>query len=193
MIFWLEPGNPKTLTMCSGCKNCREAVSRSLKNSKLLTKQEKKVLIAGGFRRKDFKVNAKALMKCAQEVVSEHISFLKTCLNVQQVSALLLLSEMEIVSRAESNPPKLLGLRFQSHWLFSRNQFHLGRLFPNFKKVLSVMYKPNENMRGIANWLDIPNVDLQTAGEKLSPREWLIRGLPLKPVLEMAKDFDICP
>lgn len=192
-ILWLEPGKPKTLKSCPGCKICRDVERKGLKNSKLITRKEADSLCGAGLNKKDFNPTLKMLMKCVQKVRSDYVEFLRECLTVDQVAEMLSLPKEEVLNRLESYPPRLLGLQFQSYWLLPVNQFHQGRLVPNFEKVLAALYKPTENVFGISSWFSIQGVDLQDGHQRLSPREWLIRYLPLKEVLWLAENFDIAP
>lgn len=192
-ILWLKPGNPKTLAVCPGCKNCRDVTGKAFKNSKPLTKREKEALIAGGFRRKDLKISLNSLIKCGQTVNSSYVDFLKDCFTVSQVAEIFSFQREDVASRLESDPPGLLGLKFQSHWLLPPNQFHQGTLVPNFEKVLAVLYKPAENALAISSWFGLVNVDLQTGDRTLSPREWLISGRSPKRVLRIAETLHIGP
>ena len=190
-IIWLEPGNPETLTICDGCRICRKVMRRKIKNSKPLSKGEKKVLRDAGFPMKDLDIDLEKLMICQQQANSNYMNFLKSCLTVAKVAEILSQSEDKVSKMLVSNPPKLLGLRFQSHWLLPENQFHCGRLIPNFEKVLGVLANPSEMAITVASWLGKPDVEFQVGEKILSPREWLILGRSLKPVLIMAETLGI--
>ena len=101
-------------------------------------------------------------------------------------------SKEEVVEKLEKNPPRLLGLKFRSHWLLPSNQFYQGKLVPGFEKVLGACCK-SAGVWGISRWFGFADVDLQSGNEELSPRDWLIQGLPLEQVLSIAENMETGP
>src|SRR3989344_119325 len=135
-ILWLKPGNPKTLMVCPGCKDCRGVTRKALKDSKSFTKKEKEALLSGGFRRENLKITLEKLISCEQLTRSSYIEFLRDCYAVNLIAEIFSFQRDDVINRLESNPPRLLGLKFQSHWLLPPCQFHQGKLVPDFEKVL---------------------------------------------------------
>lgn len=190
-ILWLKPGDSQTLVICPGCKICRDTEAQALKNSKPFTKREIEALKSGGFTGADLRVTLRKLMRCKRKANSNYVNFLKSCLNVDDIAKMLALSKDEVINRLEGNPPRLLGLKFQSHWLLPSNQFHQDQLVSNFEKVLAVCYQPTEHTLNISSWFGLADIDLQVEDKVLSPREWLIRNLPLKRILRIAENLGI--
>ncbi len=186
--------------VCKGCRVCREVQRKCLKNSRALSKKEIEVLKSGGFgnRDSDYKVTLRKLMRLELEHLHNLTKFLRTCLSVYDAANLLQTMTTLVVSELESDPPKLLGMKFKGHWLLPTNQFHENKLLPNFEKVLAAIPKPMPHVIIVSSWLEVKNYDLEISGglfgvdEKLSPREWLIRGLPLKTVLDLAEYLGVC-
>ena len=64
-----------------------------------------------------------------------------------------------------------------------------GELVPHLGDVLPELI-PNVHPVGVLHWFTEPNPDLvceATAYDAVSPREWLMRGLPSEPVRELAR------
>ncbi len=192
-IIWLKPGNPKTLMVCPGCKTCRDITRKSLKSSKSFTKKEKEALLYGGFGRENLKITLEKLIRGEQHARSSYVDFLKDCYAVNRVAEIFSFQREYVINRLESNPPGLLGFKFQFHWLLPTCQFYQGKLVPNFEKVLAVLHKPAENALAISSWFGLANVDLQISDRRLSPQEWLISGRSLKRVLRLAEVLHIHP
>ncbi len=200
-IIWLEPPKVETLMVCGGCRACREVQRRKKdlpviqknkqnKHNSPLTKEEIKCLESGGFRCDE--LSFRESMKFLRQQNSLSVDFYRTCLNIYDAEEILCTTRDLLVSKLKSKPPKLLGLKFKGHWLLPNVQFYGFNLLPNFEKVLATIWKSDPHVMTISRWLEFKNCDLEVGQGAVSPREWLILGLPLKEVLILAKDFGSC-
>jgi len=73
---------------------------------------------------------------------------------------------------------------------FPQVQFHESGLVPDIGKVLQALPEDLHPVE-VESWLTSPNPDLLAGeeGEALSPREWLISGGSVSPLLAMARDL----
>jgi hypothetical protein len=73
---------------------------------------------------------------------------------------------------------------------FPQVQFHEGDLVPDIGKVLQALPEDLHPVE-VESWLMSPDPDLLASeeGEALSPREWLISGGSVSPLLPMAREL----
>ncbi len=82
----------------------------------------------------------------------------------------------------------LLGVEYEGEWRLPKFQFERRKVLPGLATVLAAL--PAEmNALEVAEWFLSRNPDLEIEGkdEPLSPRHWLLRGLPPDRVAELAR------
>jgi hypothetical protein len=79
----------------------------------------------------------------------------------------------------------LFGFDYEGRKRLPRFQFERGGMIPGLREVLAVLPK-NLNLLDLAEWFLSPNPDLEVEDMDLSPREWLLSGRMVAPVVALA-------
>ncbi|MDP9122878.1 MAG: hypothetical protein M3O15_16165 [Acidobacteriota bacterium] len=155
-----------------------------------LTVAEASVLESGGFALEGGRQGtADPLVRTA----AEYAALLKASLSTQQAAHRLGVDPSRIRQRLTATPPTLYGIRLSSGWVLPEVQFDGGRLLPGIGEVLARL-DPELHPVAVFRWFTIPNPDLVPEGEappcrSLSPRSWLLLGLPPGHVADLAADL----
>lgn len=148
-----------------------------------LTGSEASVLSDGGF-------------PLTQEIASTPIAkrqavfsqMLDTSLTTAQAARRLGVNSSRVRQRLTSRPPTLYAIRDGAEWMLPAFQFDRDRLIPNFAKVIARIDAKIDPV-ALYRWFVDANVDLVRENEVLSPRQWLLSGLPWKRPAELASDL----
>ena len=84
----------------------------------------------------------------------------------------------------------LFGIEYEGEWHLPRFQFERRKVLPGLATVLAAL-PADINALELAEWFLSLNPDLEREGadHQLSPRDWLLRGLPPESVAELARDL----
>jgi len=118
--------------------------------------------------------------------VVDYIALIETSLTTAEAARGLKCDASRIRQRLRER--SLFGLEYEGEWRLPRFQFERGRPLPGLAEVLAALAEDLSPL-DLAEWFLSPNPDLEagTGGEPLSPRQWLLRGLPPERVAAIAR------
>ena len=120
------------------------------------------------------------------QTIVDYVALIETSLSTAEVARLLQVDVSRIRQRLRER--SLLGVEYESEWRLPKFQFERRKVVPGLATVL-VSLPAELNALEVAEWFLSPNPDLEVEGkeELLSPRDWLLRGLPPERVAEVAR------
>lgn len=82
------------------------------------------------------------------------------------------------------------GIEYEASWRLPRFQFERRLVIPGLAQVLKAL-PPDLFPLDTVDWFDLPDPDLEldSDGPALSPREWLLSGRPIGAVVALARDL----
>ena len=119
---------------------------------------------------------------------AQYMALLEESLSATQVAKLLDVDVSRIRQRLRER--SLFGLEQEGAWRLPRFQFERRRVIPGLAQVLKALPEDLFPL-DVVNWFVLPDSDLQLEGDTapLSPREWLLSGRPVGPVVAVARDL----
>jgi len=121
----------------------------------------------------------------SQSIV-DYMALIETSLSAAEVAGLLRVDVSRVRQRLRER--SLFGVEYEGEWRLPRFQFERKHVLPGLAVVVASL--PAEaNALEIAEWFLTPNPDLEIENRAtpLSPREWLLRGLPPKHIATLAR------
>jgi hypothetical protein len=119
----------------------------------------------------------------SQSIV-DYIALVETSLTTAEAARRLKCDVSRIRQRLRER--SLFGLQHEGEWRLPRFQFERGHVLPGLATVLSAL--PSDlNALDVAEWFLRPNSDLEIEDHAVSPRVWLLRGLPPEGVAALAR------
>ena len=118
----------------------------------------------------------------------DFVALLETSLTAARAAGLLGVDVSRIRQRLRER--SLFGVEYEGEWQLPRFQFERRKVLPGLAEVLAVL--PGEiNALDVTQWFLSPNPDLEPddEGKPLSPRAWLLRGLPHERVAALASNL----
>jgi hypothetical protein len=116
--------------------------------------------------------------------IVDFIALVETSLTAARAARLLGVDVSRIRQRLRER--SLFGVEYEGEWQLPRFQFERRKVLPGLAQVLAAL--PEEvNALDVAEWFLSPNPDLELEDEPLSPRAWLLRGLPPERVAALAQ------
>jgi len=119
------------------------------------------------------------------------VALLGSSLTAREAAELLGVNPSRIRQRIEAG--SLFGILDGNQWRLPRLQFERRSVLPGLTEVLASR-PPELNPLDLAEWFLSPNPDLEIEDPKspegpttLSPRAWLLRGLPVRDVARLLK------
>lgn len=154
-----------------------------------LTAVEAEVLRRGGFLLEPLDLGTEdPLVRTA----AEYAALLKESFSTAEAAERLGVDPSRIRQRLTSRPPSLYGVRLESGWVVPQFQFDGTGLIPGIAELASRL-DPELHPVAVFRWFTTPNPDLTLEkGEEsraLSPRDWLLLGLPIQEVAALAADL----
>lgn len=121
----------------------------------------------------------------AQSIV-DFVALVETSLTAGRAARLLGVDVSRIRQRLRER--SLFGLEYEGEWRLPRFQFERRKVLPGLARVLAAL-PADANPLDVAEWFLAPDPDLEVAGEPraLSPRQWLLRGLPPERAAALAQ------
>jgi hypothetical protein len=121
----------------------------------------------------------------AQSIV-DFVALVETSLTAGLAARLLGVDVSRIRQRLRER--SLFGLEYEGEWRLPRFQFERRKVLPGLAQVLAA-FPTDVNPLDVAEWFLSANPDLEVAGEPrgLSPRQWLLRGLPPERAAALAQ------
>jgi hypothetical protein len=121
----------------------------------------------------------------AQSIV-DFIALVETSLGAARAARLLGVDVSRIRQRLRER--SLFGIEYEGEWRLPRFQFERRKVLPGLAAILAAL-PADMNALDVAEWFLAPNSDLEPEdrARPLSPREWLLRGLPPERVAALAQ------
>jgi len=119
---------------------------------------------------------------------AEYMALLEESLSAAEAAKLLQVDVSRVRQRLRER--SLFGIEYQASWRLPRFQFERRLAIPGLARVLKAL--PTDIFPlDVADWFALPDSDLQLEGDvaPLSPRQWLLSGRPVEPVVMLAGDF----
>jgi hypothetical protein len=120
------------------------------------------------------------------QTIVDYVALIETSLSTAEAARMLQVDVSRIRQRLRER--SLFGVEYEGEWRLPKFQFERRTVLPGLAAVLASL--PAEmNALEVAEWFLSANPDLETEGldQPLSPREWLLRGLPPARVAELAR------
>jgi len=120
------------------------------------------------------------------QTIVDYVALIETSLSTAEVARMLAVDVSRIRQRLRER--SLFGVEYEGEWRLPRFQFERRKVLPGLAEVLTRL--PVEmNALEVAEWFLSASPDLEVDGrdEPLSPREWLLRGLPPERIGELAR------
>lgn len=154
-----------------------------------LTATESEALRKGGFRLEPLNFGSDDSLV---QTAAEFAALLKNSLPTATTAERLGIGPNWIRQRLTSQPPTLYGIRLESGWVLPEFQFDGSKLIPGIAEVVARL-DPKLHPMSVFRWFTTPNPDLAVEGGEgsrtLSPRDWLLLGLPVQAVADLAADL----
>lgn len=114
-------------------------------------------------------------------------ALIQTAHDTATVASRLRLSQASVVDLAHQAPPQLSAFELSSGALnFPAWQFTETGILPHLSELLAVAGATLPQLV-LTRFMVTPHVDLDVGNGRLSPRDWLVRGLNPEPVLEAVR------
>lgn len=162
----------------------RAVSSAPVRTSEALSKGELAALVAVGLSAAPWPPE-QADDPLTQSIV-DYIALIETSLGAAEVARSLEVDVSRVRQRLREH--SLFGVEYEGEWKLPKFQFERRKVLPGLATVLEAL--PAEmNALEVAEWFLSPNPDLEPEGKEkpLSPRDWLLRGLPAERVAELAR------
>ena len=120
--------------------------------------------------------------------VVDYVALVETSLSTAEVARMLDVDVSRIRQRLRER--SLFGVEYEGEWRLPRFQFERRKVLPGLADVLTRL--PAElNALEVAEWFLSANPDLEVEGldEPVSPRAWLLRGLPPARAGDLARQL----
>lgn len=119
---------------------------------------------------------------------AQYMALLEESLSAAQAAKLLNVDVSRIRQRLRER--SLFGIEHEGSWRLPRFQFERRRVIPGLVPVLKALPEDLFPL-DVVDWFVLPDVDLQMESDPapLSPREWVLSGRPVEPVLAIARDL----
>ena len=154
-----------------------------------LTAAEAEALRQGGFNLEPLDLGAEDPLV---QTAAEFAALLKESLSTTAAAEKLGVDPSRIRQRLTSRPPTLYGVRLESGWVVPEFQFADSKLIPGIADVVARL-DPEIHPVAVFRWFTTPNPDLvldqEEESRRFSPRDWLLLGLPIQAVVELATDL----
>jgi hypothetical protein len=120
--------------------------------------------------------------------IADYMALLETSYTTSEAATYLKVDASRIRQRLREH--SLFGIDYDGEKRLPRFQFERKQVVPGIREVIAVL--PAEmNPLDVAEWFLSPNPDLEVGeDDTLSPREWLLKGLPVRAVVALAQIFD---
>jgi len=123
----------------------------------------------------------------SQSIV-DYMALIETSLTAADAARLLRVDVSRVRQRLRER--SLFGVEYEGEWRLPRFQFERNHVLPGFAEVVTSL--PAEtNALETAEWFLSPNPDLEIEAREqpLSPRDWLLRGMPPERIARLARQL----
>jgi len=117
---------------------------------------------------------------------AQFMALLEDSLCVAEAAELLRVGASRVRQRLRGRT--LFGIEHERSWILPRFQFARRLVIPGLAEILKAL-PPDLFPLDIVDWFVLPDPDLQVDGDAvaLSPRQWLLAGRPVEPVVALAR------
>jgi len=133
------------------------------------------------------------------QTAADYAALLATSMGTAEAAEFLGVNASRIRQRLTSTPPTLYGIRTSDgNWRIPGFQFAGGALLPGIKDVAARLH-PELHPIAVYRWFTTADPELvidddsaappELVGRSLSPREWLLNGLPVEKIAGLAADL----
>jgi hypothetical protein len=120
--------------------------------------------------------------------IVDYMALIETSLTAADAARLLGVDVSRVRQRLRER--SLFGVEYEGEWRLPRFQFARKHVLPGLAEVIASL--PAEaNALEIAEWFLSPNPDLEIEDREtpLSPRDWLLRGMPPERIARLARQL----
>lgn len=148
-----------------------------------LSEHEKQLLKQGGARIPENEERLEIKKRHARALIAECKSLLEHSMDSREVSKLLEVPEEQVERMARQSPRRLQSIMLRNGQLrFPAWQFTDSGMLPSLELLLTIPGF-SENPVKVSRFMCLSNSELEVEGQCLSPREWLLNGLDIHPIL----------
>jgi hypothetical protein len=126
------------------------------------------------------------------QTAAEFAALLKESFSTAAAAERLGVDPSRIRQRLTSQPPTMYGVRLEAGWVVPQFQFDGNKLIPGVAELVARL-DPELHPVAVFRWFTTPNPDLVLErgdeSRTLSPRDWLLLGLPVQEVADLAADL----
>jgi hypothetical protein len=153
-----------------------------------LSKQEAEVLEFVGLSLTPWNEGSGAADPLTQSI-ADYMALLETSYTTSEAAKYLMVDASRVRQRLREH--SLFGIDYDGEKRLPRFQFERKRVIPGMREVLAALPK-KLNPLDVAEWFLSPNPDLEIDAQQqpLSPREWLLKGQAVGPVVQLAQGFE---
>jgi hypothetical protein len=121
--------------------------------------------------------------------IADYMALVETSYTTSEAAKYLKVDASRIRQRLREH--SLFGIDYDGEKRLPRFQFERKQVIPGMREVLAALPKELSPL-GVAEWFLSPNPDLEIDSQEmpLSPREWLLKGRAVEPVVNLAQGFE---
>ena len=120
--------------------------------------------------------------------ITDYMALLETSYSTRQAARYLKVDASRVRQRLREN--SLFGIDYDGEKRLPQFQFERAKVIPGLREVLAAL-PSGLNPLDVAEWFLSPKADLEVGEEETySPREWLLKGHPVGPVVAIARGFE---
>jgi hypothetical protein len=118
--------------------------------------------------------------------ITDYMALLETSYSTSQAAKYLKVDASRVRQRLREH--SLFGIDYDGEKRLPRFQFERAKVVPGLREVLAAL-PADLNPLDVAEWFLSSNPDLEVEGDvnSLSPRDWLLSGAPVEPVVALAR------
>jgi hypothetical protein len=118
--------------------------------------------------------------------ITDYMALLETSYSTSQAAKYLKVDASRVRQRLREH--SLFGIDYDGEKRLPRFQFERAKVIPGLREVLAAL-PADLNPLDVAEWFLSSNPDLEVEGDvnSLSPRDWLLSGAPVEPVVALAR------
>ena len=119
---------------------------------------------------------------------AQYMALLEESLSALEAAKLLRVDVSRVRQRLRER--SLFGIEHEGSWRLPRFQFERRLVIPGLARILKAL-PPHLFPLDVVDWFVLPDPDLRLDSDVacLSPREWLVSGRPIEPVIALARDL----
>jgi hypothetical protein len=120
--------------------------------------------------------------------IADYMALLESSYSTAEVARFLRVDSSRVRQRIRER--SLYGIEYEAEWRLPRFQFERRRVLPGLPTVLQVLASAISPI-DVAQWFLSPHPDLELSDTEqvVSPRDWLLRGLPVHTVVALAREL----